>query len=106
MSDSQARTRAPRGTKSVSDAFFAALLAIPEARQTEVARAAQIAIRDELKVMRDRARAAASKAKQRVAAPAPKTRGPARTKPAVAKKPTRTTRARRAMRTSAGEAEA
>jgi len=44
------RQRAPRGSRTVSQAFFAALEAIPEARRQEVAKAAQAAIREELKV--------------------------------------------------------
>ncbi len=43
------RQRAPRGSRTVSQAFFAALEAIPEARRQEVAKAAQAAIREELK---------------------------------------------------------
>jgi hypothetical protein len=43
------RQRAPRGSRTVSQAFFAALDAIPEARRQEVAKAAQAAIREELK---------------------------------------------------------
>ena len=53
-----ARSRAPRGTKSVTDAFFSALHELPEIRQSEVAKAAQIAIRDALKLARDKAKAA------------------------------------------------
>ncbi len=52
------RGRAPRGTKTVTDAFFAALHAVPEPRQAEVAKAAQTAIRDLLKLARDKAKAA------------------------------------------------
>jgi hypothetical protein len=44
------RQRAPRGSRTVSQAFFAALEAIPEARRQEVAKAAQAAIREELKL--------------------------------------------------------
>jgi hypothetical protein len=43
------RQRAPRGSRTVSQAFFAALDAIPEGRRKEVAKAAQAAIREELK---------------------------------------------------------
>ena len=50
-------TRSPRGTKPVSDAFFAALESIPTASRAMVAKAAQAMIRDELKTQRDRARA-------------------------------------------------
>ncbi|MCW3476186.1 hypothetical protein [Limobrevibacterium gyesilva] len=42
----------------MTEAFFAALNEIPEARQAEVAKAAQSAIRDALKVARDKAKAA------------------------------------------------
>ena len=63
MSDTEtARTRAPRGSRAVAQAFLAALNEIPEARQAEVAKAAQAAIRDALKLQRDKARAARRKA--------------------------------------------
>jgi hypothetical protein len=58
-----ARTRAPRGTKAVAQAFFDALQEIPDARQAEVARAAQLAIRDGLKNLRGKAKSTAPKAK-------------------------------------------
>ena len=58
-------TRAPRGTKPVSQAFFAALAAIPEAARSAVARAALVMIRDELKTQREKAKTTAAKAKTR-----------------------------------------
>ncbi len=61
-------TRSPRGTKPVSEAFFAALASIPMASRALVAKAAQAMIRDELKIQRDRAKAAG--AKQKAAQPA------------------------------------
>ena len=73
--------RAPRGTKPVSQAFFEALDAVPEASRAAVAKAAQIMIRDELKARRDRRKAAALKEKTRAkAAPAaePMPKTPAR----------------------------
>jgi hypothetical protein len=66
-----ATTRAPRGTKPVSQAFFAALETVPEAQRTAVARAAQVLIRDELKLRREKVKAAAAKVKA-ARAPAPK----------------------------------
>lgn len=48
-------TRAPRGSRVVSQAFFAALDAVPDAQQAVVARAAQVMIRDELKRRREAA---------------------------------------------------
>jgi hypothetical protein len=54
-------TRAPRGSRVVSQAFFAALDAVPEAQQVAVARAAQIMIRDQLKGRRENAARAATK---------------------------------------------
>ena len=81
-------TRAPRGTKPVSQAFFTALEAVPEASRAAVAKAAQVMIRDELKARREKTKAAATKEKARAkAAPAaepassPKARG--RAKPAA-----------------------
>lgn len=63
-------TRSPRGTKPVSQAFFAALESIPTASRAAVAKAAQAMIRDELKSKRDTAKvtAAKQKASQPVAA--------------------------------------
>ncbi len=56
-------TRAPRGSKPVSQAFFAALDAVPEASRSAVAKAAQVMIRDELKVRREKVKAMAVKKK-------------------------------------------
>ena len=63
--------RAPRGTKPVSQAFFNALAAVPEATRPAVAKAAQVMIRDELKAQREKTKAIAAKAKARKV-PAPK----------------------------------
>jgi hypothetical protein len=60
-----APTRSPRGTKPVSQAFFNALDAVPEAQRAAVAKAAQAMIRDELKARREKARAASAKEKAR-----------------------------------------
>jgi hypothetical protein len=60
--------RAPRGTKLVSLAFFAALDAVPEAQRAAIAKAAQIMIRDELKLRREKVKATAAKAKARTPA--------------------------------------
>jgi hypothetical protein len=68
--------RAPRGTKPVTQAFFAALESVPEATRSAVAKAAQAMIRDELKNRREKLKAAAAKAKARgpaAAKRAPKT---------------------------------
>ena len=81
--------RAPRGTKPVSQAFFSALDAVPEASRAAVAKAAQAMIRDELKTRREKMKAAAVKQKARaktaaattVAEPAPKASGRGRVKP-------------------------
>ena len=66
--------RTPRGTKPVSQAFFAALDTVPDVQRAAVARAAQLMIRDELKLRRDRMKAAAAKEKAR--APARKAAAP------------------------------
>jgi hypothetical protein len=58
-------TRAPRGAKPVSQAFFTALESLPDASRTAVARAAQAMIRDELKARREKLKAAAIKEKAR-----------------------------------------
>jgi hypothetical protein len=52
MAMSEERTRAPRGTKTLTQAFFSALAEIPEERRDAVARAAQSAIREELQARR------------------------------------------------------
>lgn len=65
-----AATRAPRGTKPVTQAFFTALDSVPEATRSAVAKAAQAMIRDELKNRRDKLKAAAAKEKARRPAPA------------------------------------
>ncbi len=57
--------RAPRGTKPVMTAFFTALDATPEASRAAIAKAAQVMIRDELKMRREKVKAAAAKLKAR-----------------------------------------
>ena len=59
-----ASTRAPRGTKTLTQAFFAAADSIPEAQRNAVVKAALLAIRDQLKVDREREQAAKAKAKE------------------------------------------
>lgn len=58
-------TRSPRGTRPVLAAFFAALDLAPEAQRAAIAKAAQNLIRDELKLRRDRGRAAVTRSKAR-----------------------------------------
>ena len=65
MAKAETATRAPRGSKPVSQAFFAALDSVPEASRAAVARAAQVMIRDELKLRREKLRASAAKEKAR-----------------------------------------
>ncbi len=81
-------TRAPRGTKPVSQAFFSALESIPEASRSAVAKAALTMIRDEMKMRKDKLKVTAAKEKEkekaRAAAPAPAT--PAKAAPAKAAK--------------------
>ena len=85
-------TRAPRGTKPVSQAFFTALDAVPEASRAAVAKAAQAMIRDELKGRKEKMKVAAAKDKAR------KPVTPAKPKPAIkaAAKPTKTPAAAKA----------
>ena len=81
-------TRAPRGAKPVAQAFLTALDAIPEASRAAVVKAAQTMIKDEMKLRKDKTKAAAAKEKARkpvaakAAKPAPKA---AAAKPAAAK---------------------
>ena len=55
--------RAPRGTKILTQAFFAAAAEIPETNRDAVVKAALASVRDELKANRDKAQAAKAKAK-------------------------------------------
>ena len=81
MAKAETTTRAPRGAKPVSQAFFAALETIPEATRSAVAKAAQTMIRDELKLRGEKVKAATAKAKAKSLA-LPKAAAP---KPAVKK---------------------
>ena len=56
-------TRAPRGAKPVSQAFFTALESIPKATRAAVAKAAQAMIRDQIKTQREKVKAIAAKDK-------------------------------------------
>ena len=88
-----ARTRAPRGTKNVTQAFFEALDGIPDNQQAAVATAALAGIRDEVKARRLKGKEAAARAKAK--APA-KTKAPAKAKAAPARKAKKAATARRA----------
>ena len=88
-----ARTRAPRGTKNVTQAFFEALDGIPDNQQAAVATAALAGIRDEVKARRLKGKEAAARAKAK--APA-KTKAPAKAKAAPARKAKKAAPARRA----------
>jgi hypothetical protein len=63
-----ARTRSPRGTKNVTQAFFEALDGIPVSQQKAVATAALSSIRDDLKAQRLKTKDAAAKAKAKAPA--------------------------------------
>ncbi len=77
--------RSPRGTKPVSQAFFAALDGIPETNRAAVAKAALGMIREQMTLQRDKAKAAA--AKQKATAAKEKARTPVAEKPVAAKTP-------------------
>jgi hypothetical protein len=82
-------SRAPRGAKPVSEAFFTALNTVPEASRSAVARAAQAMIRDELKAQREKVKAATVKAKTAAAkakTPRPTKANVAGAKPGVIKR--------------------
>ena len=64
------RTRAPRGTRNVTQAFFAALDGLSDSQQAGVATAALAAIRDALKARRLKAREAAARARAKAPAKA------------------------------------
>ena len=59
----QPASRLPRGSKPVSQAFFAALDSIPEGSRSAVAKAALSMIRDKLKLQKEKAKALAIKQK-------------------------------------------
>jgi hypothetical protein len=80
------RARAPRGTKTLTQAFFEALDGIPADQQKAVAAAALAGIRDELKAQRLKVRDAAAREK---------VKAPARTKAAPARKTKRAVTAKR-----------
>jgi hypothetical protein len=84
-------TRAPRGSKIVTQAFFAALDAVPKMQQAAVFKAAQTMIRDEFKARKGKAVTAA--AKERAKAPA-RTAAPAARAAAKKPAPMKTPRAR------------
>ena len=74
--------RAPRGTKPVSQAFFSALESIPDASRAAVGKAALAMIRDEMKMRKEKLKAAAAKDKARAVAAAPAKAAPAKAAPA------------------------
>jgi len=53
----ETRPRAPRGTKILTQAFFAALDDIPQPQQDTVAKAALAAVREQLQLRRQKAKA-------------------------------------------------
>jgi hypothetical protein len=65
MAKPSSATRAPRGTKSLAKAFFAAADEIPQPQRAEVVKAALALIRDELKAAREKLAAAKAKAKEK-----------------------------------------
>ena len=74
-------TRAPRGTKPVSQAFFTALESIPEMSRAAVAKAALTMIRDEMKAKTAAAKpTSAKRGPKAAAAPAPVVNGAAASK--------------------------
>jgi hypothetical protein len=58
-----AKSRAPRGTKILTQAFFSAADNIPDAQRPTVIKAAIAAIRDELREHREKAKVAKAKSK-------------------------------------------
>lgn len=73
-------SRAPRGTKTLTQAFFSAADGIPETQRAAVIKAAVAAIRDQLKEVREKAKAVKVKAKEK-ASKASAGRGPKLSKP-------------------------
>ncbi len=56
-------SRAPRGTRTLTQAFFSAADGIPEAQRADVVKAAVMAIRDQLKEEREKAKLTKARAK-------------------------------------------
>ena len=85
MAKAAASSRAPRGTRVLTQAFFSAAEEIPEGQRDAVVKAAFALIRDTLKEAHEKAKAA--KAKAKAGGPARgRTAKPARaTRPAAAK---------------------
>ena len=77
MAKTSRATRAPRGTKILAKAFFAAADEIPEPQRTEVVKAALAVIRDELKSVREKVAVAKAKAKGKAGKAATPARRPA-----------------------------
>ena len=77
MTKPSSAARAPRGTKILAKAFFAAADEIPEPQRAEVVKAALALIRDELKAEREKVAAAKAKAKKAGKASATPVRKPA-----------------------------
>ena len=86
MAKSNGASRMPRGTKILAKAFFTAADEIPEPQRAEVIKAALVAIRDELKMAREKAAVAKAKAKEKAAKGAkPPVQKPVAVKQAAAK---------------------
>jgi hypothetical protein len=68
MATATPTVRAPRGTKVLAQAFFTAAEGIPEAQRGAVVKAALALIRDDLKIAREKAAVAKTKAKGKSAA--------------------------------------
>ena len=81
-----ATDRAPRGTKVLAQAFFTAADGIPDDRRDAVVKAALALIREQLKDVRDKAKAARAK---RAGAKGPAARKAPARKKTVVKKPAR-----------------
>ena len=92
MAKAAASSRAPRGTRVLTQAFFSAAEEIPDGQRDAVVKAAFASIRDTLKEAREKAKAAKAKAKAG---------GPARGRTA---KPARASRSAAAKGRKAGTA--
>jgi hypothetical protein len=89
-----AATRAPRGTKTLTQAFFTAADGIPEAQRADVVKAALAAIRDQLKDDREKAKVAKAKTKAK-AGKAPVASGGTAAAPSPKKQPVAASKGKR-----------
>src|SRR3954465_11853668 len=94
MAKAAASSRAPRGTRVLTQAFFSAAEEVPEGQRDAVVKAALASIRDMLKEAREKAKVAKAKAKAGTQ-PRSRTAKPVQARPSSAAKGRKSGAARR-----------